>query len=181
MDRSRRTNRPPARAAALALLAGLLLALVAPASCSNDDDTSDPTQPPEEEVKAAYLAYRGLVQRLLESPNPDDPELADFSTGENLEFLKAQLESLQSQNRALQFGSRYSVDIVAVTVTGSAAIIQDCTVDDAQTIDMTSGAVVSEGITTELLEAVLSEEGGHWRVSSIERLGQWEGDVPCED
>lgn len=180
MDRSRRRNRPLAQAAALTLSCLLPIAT----SCSTDDD--DPpstTQPPDprDEVESAYLAYRDLVQRLLESPDPDDPELEDFADGENLEFLRTQLESLQTQSRALRFGSDYSVDVVAVTVDGSEATVQDCTVDDAQTVDAASGDVISEGVTTELLEAALTEEGGRWRVSSIDRLGQWEGATACEE
>lgn len=186
MDRSRRSNRPLLRAAGLVLLVGLLLGLlIAPASCTNDDDdpppTTDPPDNPEAEVESAYLEYRDLVQRLLESPNPDDPELEDFATGENLEFLRSQLGSLETQNRALRFGSGYSVDVLAVTVDGSAATVRDCTVDDAQTVDASSGEIVSEGVTTELLEAALTEEGGRWLVASIERLGQWEGAVPCDE
>jgi hypothetical protein len=194
VDRSPRTNRPLVRAAALVLLVCMLLALaVGPASCGNDDDSSDDPPPTsttaptpesesevEVEVESAYSDYRDMVKRLLESPDPDDSELAERAGGENLAFLIDRLTELESSGRALRFGPMHRFDLLAVSIDGPEAVVRDCTIDDAQTIEVASGAVVSEGTTTEFLEAMLELSSGQWRVMSIDRLGHWNGAGPCE-
>ena len=163
-----------------------MLVALAVGSCSNPDDDPPPTSAtttssPKSEVEAAYLAYRKMVRRLLESPDPEDEDLAKRSTDENFDFLVEQLSSLDAAGRALRFGPDYRFDVSTVMVDGSTATVRDCTVDDAQTIEIGSGAVVSEGTTTQLLEAALVFESGRWRVSSIDRLGTWDGAVRCDE
>lgn len=167
-----------------ALIAAALLALTA-ATCSNDDDTdtSSPTtttQSPEAEVEAAYLAYRDMVTRLLEAPDPDDPELNERAADPNKAFLIDRLRTLVEQGRELRFGSEHGYEVMSVSVDGDDATVRDCTVDDAQTVDAASGEVVSEGVTTELLEAALRRSDGMWRVVTIDGIEHWEGAVGCE-
>lgn len=174
----------------MAMIAAAFLALVA-GTCQSDDDDADDTSPttdrttttvaPEAQVEAAYLAYRDMVTRLLQAPDPADPEIGERTTDRNEEFLVDRLRTLLEQDQELRFGPQHTYEVVSVSIEGDEATVRDCTVDDAQTVSATSGAVVSEGTTTELLEATLRRSDGQWRVATIDGLGHWEGAVTCED
>lgn len=178
------------RVAALAI--ALALALAA-ATCGDDEDPPDRTTSttasgssstapsPEDEVEAAYLAYRAMVTRLLEDPNPDDEEIGQRAVGENRDFLVDRLTTLNALGQALRFGPAYDYSVESVSVTGSDAVVRDCTVDDAQTITVATAEVVSEGTSTQLLEASLVLEGNAWRVRTVDSVGTWPGVTSCDD
>jgi hypothetical protein len=175
------------------MIATALLALTA-GTCSSDDDPDDTsptterttertttTLSPEAEVEAAYLAYRDMVTRLLQAPDPDDPELGERTTDPNRAFLVDRLRALVQQGQRLRFGPDYEYDVLAVSIDGDQATVRECTVDDAQTVAATSGEVLSEGVTTELLEATLRRNSGKWRVTTVDGIEHWEGAVTCEE
>lgn len=167
----------------LAIITTALLALGF-ACNSDDDDTSSSTTTttsPEAEVEAAYLAYRDMVTRLLESPDPDDPEIAERTRDQNEVFLVERLTTLVDQGQHLRFGPDYSYEVLSVSIDGDEAVVRDCTVDDAQTVSTENGDVVSEGTTTELLEATLRRDAEKWQVVTIDGVGHWDGAVTCED
>ena len=92
------------RTTALAILTGLFLALVVgPASCKSDDD-SDSGSTKKDEVKAAYLAYWKMGARLLEAPDPTDPEIPQRTT--TGKARSAQSTSRRSTSRASRPTSR---------------------------------------------------------------------------
>jgi hypothetical protein len=170
--------------------------LVVVAACGDDGEaavdgtttsTSDTTiasttttQNPEAEVEAAYLAYWEMAKRLLAAPNPDDPEIARRASGINVDQVIDSLTSLHAQGRSIRFGRQYEHDVLSVQLTGETAVIRDCNVDDAATIDAVSGDELSASVTTALLEATLTLEQESWRVSSIERLDAWNGATRCD-
>src|SRR5918995_2132513 len=138
------------------------------------------TQDPEAEVEAAYLAYWEMAERLLAAPDPDDPEVARRASGTNVDQVIDSLTSLHAQGRSIRFGRLYEHDVLSVQLTGETAVIRDCNVDDAATIDAVSGDELSASVTTALLEATLMLEQESWRVSSIERLDAWNGATRCD-
>jgi hypothetical protein len=182
------------RTVATAAAACALLVVVA--ACGDDGEaavdgtttsTSDTTiasttttQNPEAEVEAAYLAYWEMAKRLLAAPNPDDPEIARRASGINVDQVIDSLTSLHAQGRSIRFGRQYEHDVLSVQLTGETAVIRDCNVDDAATIDAVSGDELSASVTTALLEATLTLEQESWRVSSIERLDAWNGATRCD-
>jgi hypothetical protein len=137
------------------------------------------TQDPEAEVEAAYLAYWEMAKRLSQNPDPRDPELAQRASGTNLDQVIDNLTTLQAQGRAIRFGRQYRHDVLSVELTGAMALVRDCSVDDAATINATTGREVSASVTTALLEASLTLEDGSWRVGSIQRLDAWNGVTEC--
>ena len=169
--------------------------LVVVAACGDDGEaavdgtttsTSDTTiasttttQDPEAEVEAAYLAYWEMAKRLSENPDPHDPELAERATGTNLDQVVDNLTTLKAQGRAIRFGRLYRHEVQSVELTGTTALVRDCSVDDAATINASTGRDVSASVTTALLEARLALEDGSWRVGSIQRLDAWNGVTEC--
>jgi hypothetical protein len=170
--------------------------LVLSSGCGDDGDGADEgtttstsettiastttTQDPEAEVEAAYLAYWEMAERLLAAPEPDDPEIRRRASGTNVDQVVDSLTSLHAQGRSIRFGRLYEHDVLSVQLSGETAVVRDCNVDDAATIDAVSGDELSASVTTALLEATLALEQESWRVSSIERLDAWNGATRCD-
>lgn len=188
MDRSPRDRRPLVQAAALVLVVGLLLGIVVgPAACGNDDDSSDDPPPttttpdPESEVESAYLAYWEMGSRLLEAPDPDDPEIPERASGEALADLVAGLDALRSANLHSELGPQYSHDVIDIKVESEGrAVVDDCAVDDSRLVDAATGEVVEQSVVTELLRVTMHLQGERWRADSSTRVDAWEGAVECQ-
>lgn len=173
----------PQRRLPLAALALLLALPIAPA-CTGDDNDADDTKPPKDEraeVKAAYLAYWDMGERLLEAPNPDDPEIPKRTTGKARTDLVAGLKRLKQEGLRSSLGERYVHDVVGVELRGDdAALVKDCAVDDSSLVRAANGDVVEQSVVTELLQVRLVLRNESWLVESSTRLGAWEGAASCE-
>lgn len=164
-------------------LVGLLVGLVlGPASCSDDTADTPPTTtpPPEAEVEDAYLAFWDMATRLSQAPDPDDPDLERFASGQALADLVAGLEALESQQRHSELGPGYRHEVLNVEVTdGDTAVVEDCAIDDSRIVDDETGEVLVEGVGTQLLSVDMVRREAQWIVDSIDELQVWEGAVPC--
>jgi hypothetical protein len=190
-------RRRPFRSAALATLTGLLV--VAGVACGGDDDdgretgtdptaaetttTSPTTAPltPEEEAKAVYLELVDVVYRLLTTnPDPDDPELQRLAIDPALSNLRDSLATAQAENHAVQPGPRTSHNVISVVAESSTrAVLRDCSVGNDTTVDVDDGTVVSQGLSTRVLEATLERRNGQWVVSDVATVELFDGEVTC--
>jgi hypothetical protein len=170
----------------VAMIAAAFFALAA-GTCHNDDDSDSTasdrtttTQSPEAEVEAAYFAFWDMAVRLAESPDPEDPEIAQRASGDALSDLLDGLQRLRDLNRHSEFGPLYEHDVLSVRVDRDSAVVEDCAVDDSRIVDGTSGAVVDESVVTERLQVTLARaDDSMWRVDSSTRSNAWEGAVEC--
>lgn len=177
------------RIVAVAVVAGLVLG----GACGDDDDeggggatrrsstssttTTAPT--PEAAVEAAYLAYWEMAQRLVEAPDPDDPEIAERATGQVAHQLTDSLTTLRSRDQAVRSGPRYVHDVLSVSVSADSAQVIDCAIDDAVVVNVLTGETVEERLITVLLETTLRLAGGTWLVSDVHQQESWEGVSAC--
>jgi hypothetical protein len=171
----------------LAMIAAALLALVA-GTCQSDDDADDTspttdrtttTVSPEAEVEAAYLAFWDMAVRLAESPNPDDPEIAQRASGDALADLVNGLRALQSQNQHSEFGPEYGHEVLSTEIDGETAIVEDCAVDDSKIVNVETGEIAVEGVGTQRLSVTLRRSDGDWVVDKFDQLDAWTGAVAC--
>jgi hypothetical protein len=177
------------------LVAIVLVGLLA-AGCGGGDDDSSPdtsrrapdssssTAPPttrsaESEVEEAYLAYWAMTERLLEAPNPDDPEIAQRATGPVRGQLIDSLTTLRAQDHAVRSGPDYAHSLLSIDVEGDTSLVRDCAVDDAAVVDVLSGETIDERLVTVLLETTLRQEGG-WLVAEVDQQDSWEGKTTCD-
>jgi hypothetical protein len=148
------------------------------------ESTASPTTPttrsPESEVEEAYLAYWEMGERLLEAPDPDDPEIAQRAIDPARGQMVDSLTTLKARDQAVQRGPEYAHNVLSVHVTGETATVRDCVVDDGAVISVVSGATVRERVTTVLLETTLRRDGARWRVSAIDQRDSWEGASTCD-
>lgn len=142
--------------------------------------TLSPEQQAEAEVRAAYDAYWVMSERLAAAPDPQDPEIAERTTGSARDAVTTLLTQFLTQGRTVDFLADYSHDVLSVELDRTSALLRDCYVDHAAQLDAETGEIVLEATATLHLEVTLVAESGAWKVSNVNRLDAWEGTVPCE-
>jgi hypothetical protein len=182
---------------AVTALAGLLV--VSGLACSGDDDdgeetgtgptAADTTTPPttspvtpEEEAKAVYLEFVDVVDRLVtESPDPDDPALAELAVDPVLSDVQASLTTLVAENQIWRPGDRSSHDVYDASIdTSGNALLRACVVENDVLVDQDDGSVVREPplMTRDLLVTVQQTDAG-WAVSSVDTTRAIDGEAEC--
>lgn len=166
----------------------LLVVVLTGATCSSDDDdaaddtgpSSTPTtQSPEAEVEAAYLAFAEMGERLLQAPDPEDPEIAERTTGEARAELEGGLRSLRDSGMRYVLGEAYGHDVLSTEVDADQAVLKVCVVDDSRQVD-SAGEVIAEGTTTVEWTVEMQRPSSEWLVASIIEDQVREGVVECE-
>lgn len=182
-------------AAAVGLAVTLLLA-----ACSGDDeaggDTSTTTEPPasettavpttlgqlaqaEADVRAAYEAYWAMSERLAAAPDPEDPEIAELTTGTAREALTTLQTQFVTEGHVVEFQQEHAHDVLSIEIDGATAHLSDCYVDDAIRKDAVTGETLLDATATLHLDVTLVDDQGGWKVSRVQRLDAWEGIVAC--
>ncbi len=141
--------------------------------------TLSPEQQAEADVRAAYDAYWAMNQRLAAAPDPQDPEIAERTTGGARDAITTLLTQFLSEGTAVQFQGDNAHDVLSVETDGNSAQVRDCHVDHSAKVDAESGELIQEATATLHLDVGLVNEGGSWKVDHIERLGIWDGIVAC--
>jgi hypothetical protein len=138
-------------------------------SSSSTATTTTTPATPEEAVKAAYLAYWKMVDRLFAAPDPTSADLARLAADPLLTVVRDNLATKQAQGhtytRPDDRPSSHRLD--AVSVAGSSAEVTDCYVDGSVERDA-SGAVVDDAISTRHARATLALASGAWRLTDLE-------------
>jgi hypothetical protein len=187
------------RVAALCAAATLTLAAACGGDDSDDDDAgsssttteaSDTTAPPttapptpEEAAEAVYLELVDVVYRLgTTEPDPDDADLARLTTDPALGYLRDSFSTMQAEHHIVQPGPRSSHRVMSVAEREPGVVVlRDCSVGNDTTIDRDDGAVVGQGLSTRVLEATITSIEGQWRVSAIDTIERFDGEVPCPE
>jgi hypothetical protein len=146
------------------------------------EEGAAPAPPPpesdEEAVVAAVVGYWDAVTRA------DYSEASALLERNAAGAAHARSSEVLSSRRALGQSVRFPVgsvsrhDLEVITIEGDQARVRDCAVDDTQLIDVASGGVLNDRVSTYLWHLVLRKTDG-WRVESAEVVRQWEGSVEC--
>jgi hypothetical protein len=187
------------RLAATALVAVFALSTAACGGSDGDDADDDPTttEPADEssttadptttapsveaEVEAAYLAQWEMNERLAAAPDPDDPEIDEWTVGAAKDDLVDALTTLVAQGQAVRFDAEYSHDVLSIDVAsdGQSAQLKDCNVDDATVIDAATREELESATATNYLDVSLTLTADGWKVEGFDRLEVWEGVRQC--
>ena len=151
---------------------------------SAPSSTTTTTTPPapEEEIVNRYLGFWEARFRANQPPpNPEDPALEQFATGEQLANVVA--ETRGNLDKGLAFrrpgeGVRQSkVDVVSRD--GDAAVLQDCNVNDGVVFRFATGEVVNDAVVTHNVRATMQRVGGVWKLAHTKLVQRWEGVAGC--
>jgi hypothetical protein len=145
--------------------------------------TTSTTLSPEAEVEQAYRAFDAMVSRLNLAPDPEDPEIAQRTTGEFKSQYELVLADRRTRGVAVKTGPRYGPTALTTTVDGSSATVRTCYVDQAATVNAMTGAEIDAMTTVpELITLSFAWEEGTWKLRSlvIKRDARTKVPVRCE-
>ncbi len=147
-----------------------------------DDELGAPVDPADQEIIDAYVAYWDARFAANSGvPNPQDPALARYATGAQLEAVIAETQKNLDAGEAFQPAPE-PVNfrrVTVVSVDGDRAEVQECFVDDGQVIERDTGVVLDDGVSTQSVIGNLRFVDGQWRVSGSKLVQQWEGVAGC--
>lgn len=139
-----------------------------------DDDGSDSGSGTDDagsktDAQAAYVAYQGLFERLAITPNSDDPEIEQLTSGDELNHVVDTLTDFESRNQAVEFGTRHKHNVYDAVLNGDGtATVLDCFVSDARVVNADSRRILSsdpEGGSANVVTATLEfGDDDTWRV-----------------
>lgn len=151
-----------------------------PTTAAEAPETTSTTLSPTQEVEEAFLAFDAMTHRLRESPDPEDPEIAQRASGETLAGITDATTTLQTTGFTMRFGERDSVQILSVTLVDPAtAVVHECTVEDLTEVNA-AGETNGPFIRTFWTEWTLVKAGDAWLVDSSDGIERREGEHPCE-
>jgi len=195
---SSRSNRWPAIPVAAAVLV-----LAAASSCSSVDDdttaaagttTTSPAEtvmteesPPttyasvEDEIVARYKGFWDARFAANSPPNPDDPALREYATGEQLDQVqqetRANLAAGVELRRATDPAGVQQVEVVSLD--DNSAVVQECYVDDGLVVRTSDGSVVDDSVSTHNVRGEMLLVDGEWLLAKATLVQQWEGVAGC--
>lgn len=135
----------------------------------------------EAAVLAAYNGYWRSILAANDPPNQDYPGLRRFATGDAYRsvFDAAQANRLTGRALRLPANSQYSHDVRLESADADAASVRDCAVDDGLVVDLRTGEVLNDTISTTLIRADLLRQDGRWLVATTAVEQRWEGVAGC--
>lgn len=136
----------------------------------------------EEQIVARYLGYwEARFTANSGTPNPDDPALREYATGEQLDAVIAETQANLDQGlafrRATNPANMQRVDVIDVD--GDQAVVQECVVSDGVIIRSETGEIVNDDVATHNVRGELTRVDGVWRVSAAQLVQRWEGVAGC--
>lgn len=168
-----------------------------PASTTSRAPTTAPTSPESTTTSTSppdggQVEERGLVERYVgfwdarlaaneAPPNPDDPALAEFATGPQLDNVVAETRRRLDDGLALRAAdpSRTSHDVSVLRQTADRAELQDCFVNDGIVYRTNTGEVVDDSVVTRSVSADMVLIDGVWKLERATVVQQWEGIAGC--
>lgn len=157
-------------------------------STTDEDDgpsTTEPASPAtsaEQEIIDRYVAYwHARFAANSGTPNPDDPALREYATGEQLDAVIAETRTNLEQGVAFRRADDPAEfqRVTVVEVDGDRAVVQECVVSDGVIVRRDTGAVVNDDVATHNVRGELERVDGVWRVSAARLVQQWEGVAGC--
>lgn len=144
--------------------------------------TTAPGTTPEQEVIDRYVGYWNARFTANEgTPDPNDPALREFATGEQLDAVIAETQTNLDEGLAFQRPAEpHNIQrITVIEIEGDHAVVQECVVSDGVIVRRDTGEVVNDEVNTHNVQAELTRVDGVWKVSSARLLQRFEGVSGC--
>jgi len=144
--------------------------------------SSPPSQAVEDEIIARYISHwEARFTANSDTPDPDDPALREFATGEQLETVVNETRANLEQGLAFRHAASPSgfQRVTVIEVDGDHAVVQECVVADAVIVRRDTGEVVNDAVATHNVRGELLRVDGVWKVVSARLVQRWEGVAGC--
>jgi hypothetical protein len=147
---------------------------------STSAPTTTATTSPEDAVKAAYLDYWAMVDRLAAAPDPADAELELRTIDPLLESLRTDLSTRAQQGRTTRFPADPALNshrVDHISIAAASASVDDCFVDGR--IAVNPDGSVNDAVVTKRTSASLVRQGTAWKVSDVQFVDRTDGISGC--
>ena len=144
--------------------------------------TTAPGTSAEQEVIDRYIGYwNARFEANSGTPDPNDPALREYATGEQLETVVAETQSNLDEGLAFQRAAEpHNIQrVTVVEIEGDRAVVQECVVADGVVVRRDTGEVVNDQVNTHNVQAEMTRVGGVWKVSAARLLQRFEGVAGC--
>ena len=151
-------------------------------SSTTPTPTTAPGTTPEQEVIDRYIGYwNARFEANAGTPDPNDPLLAQFATGAQLDAVVEETQSNLDDGLAIrQADDPHDFQkVTVVELEGDRAVVQECVVSDEVIYRRDSGEVVNDVVATHNVRGELQRIDGVWKVSSARLLQRFEGVAAC--
>ena len=153
-----------------------------PTSTTATTDTTSPTADEEAVILERYLEFWDVRFEANSDPvDPADPRLADLATDAQLTNVLEETQRRADQGLALRNPTDSVTERrpVVVSVDGSEATIQDCSISDTIVYRVSDGEVIDDSTVTRSVSATMRKVDGVWKLSSTSEIQKWEGVAGC--
>lgn len=135
----------------------------------------------EDEIVARYEGYWDARFAANSPPNPEDPALREYATGEQLDHVIDEVatnlaDGVEFRRPDDPVGFR-TVNVVSVD--GDAAVVQECVVNDTVVVRSDSGEIVDDSVATYNVRGDMRKVDGEWRLAAANQLQRWDGVAGC--
>ena len=144
--------------------------------------TTAPGTSAEQEVIDRYIGYwNARFEANSGTPDPSDPALREYATGEQLDTVIAETQSNLDQGLAFQRAAEpHNIQrVTVVEIEGDRAVVQECVVADGVVVRRDTGEVVNDEVNTHNVQAEMTRVDGVWKVSAARLLQRFEGVAGC--
>ncbi len=134
------------------------------------------------EAQARYLAFwDARFEANTAPPDPEDPALAEYATGAQLDNVIAETQRRLDAGHALRAAdpSQTSHEVTVVSAEEGRVELQDCFVNDGVVYEIESGAVVDDSVVTRSVSALMVRVAGVWKLERASVVQEWEGVAGC--
>lgn len=144
--------------------------------------TTAPVTSAEQEVIDRCIGYwNARFEANSGTPDPNDPALREYATGEQLDAVIAETQSNLDEGLAFQRAAEpHNIQgVTVVEIEGDQAVVQECVVADGVVIRRDTGEVVNDEVNTHNVQAEMTRVDGVWKVSAARLLQRFEGVTGC--
>lgn len=144
--------------------------------------TSEAPSDANQEIADRYIGYwQAQFNANTGVPNPDDPQLAEFATGRQLEQVRSETQANLDQGLAFRAAAKPAnfQRVTVVSVDGDHAVVQECVVSDDVVFNRNTGAITNDAVATYNARGEMTRVSGVWRVSAVTMVQKWTGVAGC--
>jgi hypothetical protein len=135
-------------------------------------------------IVRTYLRANLTVDMIRNGGNIPREYVDGYFTGDALTDVQADIDALEAAGQARLIDEDHSyAGFVRVTgLTSTNATVEECVVRDRPLIDLASGDVLDDTVTTQHLRAFLEfDPASGWLISEVEVLQEWDGEDGCAE
>lgn len=158
---------------------------VPPSTTTTSAETTAATSEQSELERQIIERYETFWEARFEAnqapPDPDDPGLAEYATGQQLDNVVAETQGRLDDGLAFRATANSVTDhrVRVISLAATTAELQDCFVNDGIVYRVDSDEVVDDRVVTRSVSASMTFVDGAWKLEMATVIQEWRGVAGC--